>query len=56
MGETADGVMPLIDRQHCHDLFMELAAIYSHPVGEHGSVFGYFGLPAGRAVGGAPPK
>ncbi|HXS68507.1 MAG TPA: hypothetical protein VN761_06660, partial [Candidatus Polarisedimenticolia bacterium] len=32
-GETADGVHPLIDRQHPHDLFMELAATYSIPVG-----------------------
>jgi hypothetical protein len=31
-GETADGRTPLIDRQHPHDLFMELAAIYSLPV------------------------
>ena len=28
-GETADGVKPLIDRQHPHDLFMELAGSYS---------------------------
>jgi hypothetical protein len=28
-GETADGRTPLIDRQHPHDLFMELAAAYS---------------------------
>src|SRR5207244_1870197 len=33
-GETADGKTPLIDRQHPHDLFMELAATYSHPLGE----------------------
>ena len=25
-GETADGVTPLVDRQHPHDLFMELSA------------------------------
>ena len=29
-GETADGVTPLVDRQHPHDLFMELAASFSH--------------------------
>jgi len=52
-GETADGRTPLIDRQHPHDLFMELAAIYSHPLGERGSVFGYFGLPGEPALG--PP-
>src|SRR5262245_59364248 len=28
-GETADGVNPLIDRQHPHDLFMELSVSYS---------------------------
>lgn len=52
-GETADGRTPLIDRQHPHDLFMELAATYSHPLGERGSVFGYFGLPGEPALG--PP-
>ena len=31
-GETADGVSPLIDRQHPHDLFMELSAAYSHRI------------------------
>lgn len=51
-GETADGVTPLVDRQHPHDLFMELAATYSVPVGE-GSVFGYAGLPGEPALG--PP-
>ena len=30
-GETANGVTPLIDRQHPHDLFMELAGVYSQP-------------------------
>ena len=29
-GETADGRTPLVDRQHSHDLFMELAATYSY--------------------------
>jgi hypothetical protein len=32
-GETADGVNGLVDRQHPHDLPMELAVTYSHPVG-----------------------
>jgi hypothetical protein len=52
-GETADGHTPLIDRQHPHDLFMELAAVYSHPLGKRGSVFGYVGLPGEPALG--PP-
>ena len=51
-GETADGVTPLVDRQHPHDLFMELAATYSVPAGD-GSVFGYAGLPGEPALG--PP-
>lgn len=52
-GETADGITPLIDRQHPHDLFMELATIYSKPVSEDSSVFVYFGLPGEPALG--PP-
>jgi hypothetical protein len=52
-GETADGVHGLVDRQHPHDLFMELAAIYSVPVGQDMSVFGYVGYPGEPALG--PP-
>jgi hypothetical protein len=51
-GETADGQTELVDRQHPHDAFMELATTYSVPVGE-GSVFGYVGLPGEPALG--PP-
>src|SRR5689334_9042641 len=51
-GETADGQTHLVDRQHPHDLFMELATTYSVPVGE-GSMFGYVGLPGEPALG--PP-
>ena len=50
-GETADGVHPLVDRQHPHDLFMELAATYSVPGGKDGSVFVYLGLPGEPALG-----
>jgi hypothetical protein len=50
-GETADGVKPLVDRQHPHDLFMELSASYSLPLGEEGSVFAYAGLPGEPALG-----
>jgi hypothetical protein len=50
-GETADGRTPLVDRQHPHDLFMELAVTYSHEIGSRGSVFGYFGLPGEPALG-----
>ena len=52
-GETADGRTPLIDRQHPHDLLMELAASYSVPVSETGSAFLYAGLPGEPALG--PP-
>lgn len=50
-GETANGVDPLIDRQHPHDAFMELAATYSHPLGEGSSGFVYLGLPGEPALG-----
>src|SRR5262249_46905227 len=51
-GETADGVTPLIDRQHPHDLLMELAGSYSLSSGNR-SVFVYGGLPGEPAHG--PP-
>jgi len=50
-GETADGVTPLIDRQHPHDLFMELAGVYSLPVAKDSSVFLYVGYPGEPALG-----
>jgi hypothetical protein len=52
-GETADGKTALIDRQHPHDLFMELAAALSHKFGAGDSVFLYAGLPGEPAFG--PP-
>ena len=52
-GETADGQTPLIDRQHPHDLFMELAASYSVPISDSSSAFIYAGLPGEPALG--PP-
>jgi hypothetical protein len=52
-GESADGVEPLVDRQHPHDLFMELAASYSLKLGEGQSVYLYGGLPGEPAFG--PP-
>jgi hypothetical protein len=52
-GETADGVKPLIDRQHPHDLVMELAGVYSVPVDESTSAFLYVGYPGEPALG--PP-
>ncbi len=52
-GETAEGVTPLVDRQHPHDFFMELSASYSVRIGEEASLFVYGGLPGEPAFG--PP-
>ena len=52
-GETANGTDRLIDRQHPHDLFMELAASVSQNLGGKSSVFVYGGLPGEPAFG--PP-
>ncbi len=52
-GETADGVMPLVDRQHPHDLFMELSATWAHEFAPGRSGFVYAGLPGEPAFG--PP-
>lgn len=51
-GETADGVTPLVDRQHPHDLFMELAGTYRLARGSR-AIFVYAGLPGEPALG--PP-
>jgi hypothetical protein len=50
-GETADGRSHLVDRQHPHDLFMELAATYSYQFAKASSVFLYAGLPGEPALG-----
>ena len=52
-GETANGADRLVDRQHPHDFFMELAASASHNIGARSSVFVYGGLPGEPAFG--PP-
>jgi len=49
-GETYKG-QPLIDHQHPHDLFMELSAQYTLPLGERGTWFTYFGYPGEPALG-----
>lgn len=49
-GETYKG-RPLIDRQHPHDLFMELSAQYTVPLGERGTWFTYVGYPGEPALG-----
>ena len=50
-GESANGVTPLIDRQHPHDLAMEMAATYSIPLSPDSSAFAYVGLPGEPALG-----
>ena len=50
-GETANGIDPLIDRQHPHDLLMEAALTYSHDFGKGASAFVYAGLPGEPALG-----
>jgi hypothetical protein len=52
-GETANGRDRLIDRQHPHDLFMELSTSLSQNIGRNSSVFLYGGLPGEPAFG--PP-
>jgi hypothetical protein len=52
-GETADGKTPLVDRQHPHDLFMELSASLNRKLSDQDSVFVYAGLPGEPAFG--PP-
>ena len=52
-GETANGHDELVDRQHPHDLFMELSASYSYDLGQGRSLYLYGGLPGEPALG--PP-
>jgi hypothetical protein len=49
-GETYKGQL-LIDRQHPHDLFMELSASYTRPLGDRGTWFAYFGYPGEPTLG-----
>ena len=49
-GETYKGE-PIIDKQHPHDLFMELSATYTLPLGERGTWFVYGGYPGEPALG-----
>ncbi|MBI2775188.1 hypothetical protein HYX58_04250 [Candidatus Dependentiae bacterium] len=52
-GEPGNGETPLIDRQHPHDLFDELAIVNTFEINQKHSVFFYFGLPGQPALG--PP-
>lgn len=49
-GETFQG-RPIRDAQHPHDLFMELSATYTLPLGERGTWFAYLGFPGEPALG-----
>ena len=49
-GETYKG-RPIIDAQHPHDLFMELSATYTVPLGDRATWFAYFGYPGEPALG-----
>ena len=49
-GETYQG-MPLVDRQHPHDLFMEVAAIADEPIGDDLAIQGYAALSGEPALG-----
>lgn len=49
-GETWKG-KPLVDRQHPHDLFSELAISYSHAFSSKTDVFVYLGYPGEPALG-----
>jgi hypothetical protein len=50
-GETANGTTHLVDRQHPHDLFMELSGTYAHRFDNENSAFLYFGYPGEPALG-----
>lgn len=50
-GETADGATPLVDRQHPHDLFMELSARIDVPLSNDVTAFVYGGPVAEPALG-----
>jgi hypothetical protein len=52
-GETADGVTPLIDRQHPHDLAMELAVTYGRALADGRAWFLYL-APVGAPAFGPP--
>jgi hypothetical protein len=53
-GETADGVTPLVDRQHPHDFPMELAATYSRAVAADRAIY-FYAAAAGAPALGPPP-
>ncbi|MDX1933217.1 MAG: hypothetical protein SFU56_11475 [Capsulimonadales bacterium] len=52
-GETANG-RPLVDRQHPHDLFMELAAAYTQRLTPNGGALSLYLAPVGEPAIGPP--
>jgi hypothetical protein len=50
-GESADGRNPLFDRQHPHDLFMEVAVSYAQALGRRDRLFVYFAPVGEPAIG-----
>jgi hypothetical protein len=52
-GETADGLHPLVDRQHPHNLLMEAAGTYSVNLSAASAAFAYAGIAGEPALG--PP-
>jgi len=50
-GESADGTNPLFDRQHPHDLLMEVSLRYERPIGETDKIFAYFAPVGDPAIG-----
>lgn len=50
-GETADGVTHLVNRQHPHELVMEMSASYSQKLSQSDSLFVYAGYPGEPALG-----
>jgi len=53
-GETADGIVPLRDRQHPHDLVSELAVSYERPLTPDLVAFAYAGPVGAPALGPVP--
>ena len=49
-GETYNG-LPLVDRQHPHNLFSELSIAYTHQFTKDIDAFAYFGYPGEPALG-----
>ena len=50
-GETADGQNHLVDRQHPHNFFVELAGSYAIPINDKNSLFAYTGIVGEPAIG-----